>query len=111
MSPYSGESIFTSTPPVPVYVHQGYRIPFRFQGVGYPSIPPMGTMGRFSSPNTDSSVPSCTYEGSGLGRSVADNKKTCPRSTILNGLAVKGSDERNAQDSVSVWLREIGMKK
>ena len=56
-------------------------------------------------------VPFCTHEGSGLGRSVAEIKKTCPRSTVLNGLAIRGGEVRNAQDEVSAWLREIGMEK
>jgi flavodoxin len=54
-------------------------------------------------------VPFCTHEGSSLGRSVMDIKKLCPQSTILDGLAVRGSDVKNAQNEVSEWLREIGM--
>jgi flavodoxin len=56
-------------------------------------------------------VPFCTHEGSGLGRSIGDVRETCPRSTILDGLAVRGSDVKNAQDEVTGWLRKIGMKK
>jgi flavodoxin len=56
-------------------------------------------------------VPFCTHEGSGLGRSVTDIKKTCPHSTVLDGLAIRGGDVRNAQDAVAGWLRDIGMKK
>jgi flavodoxin len=51
----------------------------------------------------------CTHEGSGLGRSVEDIKKLCPQSTILNGLAIRGSDVKNAQSDVYNWLHEIGM--
>jgi flavodoxin len=54
-------------------------------------------------------VPFCTHEGSRLGRSVEDIKELCPQSTILDGLAVRGGDVKNAQDEVSEWLREIGM--
>jgi flavodoxin len=53
-------------------------------------------------------APFCTHEGSGLGRSVSDIKKICPQSTVLNGLAVRGKDARNAEDEVSGWLRELG---
>ena len=56
-------------------------------------------------------VPFCTHEGSQLGRSVPDIKKLCPQSTILDGLAVRGSDVKNAQNEVSGWLRELGLKK
>lgn len=55
-------------------------------------------------------APFCTHEGSRLGRSVADIKELCPQSTILDGLAVRGGDVKNAQDEVSAWLRKIGMK-
>ena len=51
----------------------------------------------------------CTHEGSGLGRSVTDIKKICPKSTIREGLAIRGGEAKNAQDTVSGWLREIGM--
>jgi flavodoxin len=52
-------------------------------------------------------VPFCTHEGSGLGRSVADISKLCPKSTLLDGVAIRGRDVRSAQDKVSEWLRKI----
>ncbi len=55
-------------------------------------------------------VPFCTHEGSGLGRSVTDIKKLCPRSAVLDGLAVRGGDVKKAQNEVSEWLHRIGMK-
>jgi flavodoxin len=54
-------------------------------------------------------APFCTHEGSDLGHSVADIRKMCPQSSILDGLAIRGGEVKNAQDEVSVWLREIGM--
>jgi len=54
-------------------------------------------------------APFCTHEGSGTGRSVADIKKMCPHSTVLDGLAIRGGDVKNAQDVVTGWLRDIGM--
>jgi flavodoxin len=54
-------------------------------------------------------APFCTHEESGTGRSVADIKKMCPQSTILDGLAIRGGDVKNAQDVVAGWLRDIGM--
>jgi len=56
-------------------------------------------------------APFCTHEGSGLGRSVSDIRKTCPQSEVLEGLAIRGGDVKNAGNDVSVWLRERGMKK
>jgi flavodoxin len=52
-------------------------------------------------------APFCTNEGSGLGRSVADIKELCPKSTILEGLAIRGSNVKGAQTEVLNWLREI----
>lgn len=54
-------------------------------------------------------APFCTHEGSGLGRSVADIKKTCPKATVLEGLAIKGGEVNNARGAVSGWLRQRGM--
>jgi flavodoxin len=51
----------------------------------------------------------CTHEGSGLGRSVADVRRTCPKSTVLEGLAIRGGDVKTARDEVAGWLRDIEM--
>ena len=56
-------------------------------------------------------VPFCTHEGSAMGRSVADIRKFCPQSTVLDGLPVRGSEVNTAKNRVSGWLRDIGMKK
>ncbi|MDP4183830.1 MAG: flavodoxin [Bacteroidota bacterium] len=56
-------------------------------------------------------VPFCTHEGSGLGQSVKEISKLCPKSTILNGLAVRGSDVHKAQNEVSQWLHKIKITK
>ncbi len=54
-------------------------------------------------------VPFCTHEGSELGRSERDIKKLCPNSGVLKGLAIRGSDVKNAQNEVSKWLHELEM--
>ena len=56
-------------------------------------------------------VPFCTHAGSGQGRSVTDISKLCPKSTILEGIAVWGRDAKTAQNEVSEWLRKIKMTK
>ncbi|MGZ4941939.1 MAG: flavodoxin [Halobacteriota archaeon] len=53
-------------------------------------------------------APFCTHEGSSLGRSVTDIKALCPHSTVLDGLAVRGSDVQRAREQVSEWLRRLG---
>lgn len=52
-------------------------------------------------------APFCTHEGSRLGRSVGDITKLCPKSEILEGLAVRGSAVKSAQADVVAWLRKI----
>lgn len=54
-------------------------------------------------------VPFCTHEGSGLGRSVSDLKTLCKNSTLLEGIAIRGSTVKSAQDKVSEWLLKINM--
>jgi len=56
-------------------------------------------------------VPFCTYGGGGLGRSVSDISKLCPKSTLLESVAIRGSDVKTAQNEVSEWLRKIGIAK
>ena len=52
-------------------------------------------------------APFCTHEGSGLGRSTADISKLCPKSTVLDGVAIRGSIVKTAQNKVSEWLGKI----
>jgi flavodoxin len=54
-------------------------------------------------------IPYCTHEGSGLGRSVKDIKKLCPGSSVLDGLAIKGSNVNSTQNDLSSWLHKLGM--
>jgi flavodoxin len=89
---------------------ESYNVVF----VGYPSwwgtIPmPVATFLSEYDFSGKTIAPFCTNEGSGLGRSVTDIKKLCPKSTILDGLAVRGGDVKKAQNEVSEWLRKLGM--
>ncbi|MGD1049130.1 MAG: flavodoxin [Candidatus Krumholzibacteriaceae bacterium] len=56
-------------------------------------------------------APFCTHEGSGLGRSAADISRLCPKSTVLDGAAIRGRDVKTAQNKVSEWLLKIGVAK
>jgi len=53
-------------------------------------------------------APFCTHEGSGLGHSEADITRLCPNATILQGLAIRGGDVKNARNEISKWLRKLG---
>ena len=50
-------------------------------------------------------IPFCTHEGSRLGRSVRDITRLCPKSTVLEGLAVRGSSVKSARDDVAEVVR------
>jgi flavodoxin len=56
-------------------------------------------------------APFCTHGGSGLGRSVTDISTLCPKSTLLDGVAIWGRDVKTAQNKVSEWLRKIKITK
>lgn len=51
--------------------------------------------------------PFVTYAVSGLGNTVADYTRLCPRSTIGSALAIRGEEARNAGAEVATWLRSI----
>lgn len=53
-------------------------------------------------------IPFCTHEGSGLGNSISDIKRLCPKAKILEGLAVRGSSADRAQKDVADWLSRLG---
>ena len=54
---------------------------------------------------TQTVVPFMTHEGSGMRHSEADIRRLCPRSTVPDGLAVRGSAVRNSKDEVGRWVR------
>jgi len=54
-------------------------------------------------------LPLCTNEGSGMGGSERDIKKTCPGADIKKGLSVTGSEAANSKTSVQKWLSANGL--
>lgn len=56
-------------------------------------------------------VPFTTHAGSGLGDSERLARSYYPDNTILNGLAVQGTNSPNARGEVETWLRRIGIIK
>ena len=54
-------------------------------------------------------LPLCTNEGSGMGGSERDIKKTCSGAVVKRGLAVTGSEAANAAGSVKKWLAANGL--
>jgi len=54
-------------------------------------------------------VPFCTHEGSGMGHSKNDIAKSCPKATILEGLAIQGTNAGSAEPQVSSWIDKMGI--
>jgi flavodoxin len=54
-------------------------------------------------------IPFCTHGGGRWGRSVGDLKKLCPKTTVLEGLAISGNVVRRSKDDVMQWLQKIGI--
>ena len=54
-------------------------------------------------------VPFCTNEGSGMGGSERDIKRTCPGADVKGGLSVTGSQAANAKASLQTWLSSNGL--
>ena len=52
-------------------------------------------------------IPFCTHEGSEFGNSLYDLKKMCPKSRILEGLAIRGNKAHNSGDRIEEWLKKL----
>lgn len=57
-------------------------------------------------------IPFSTHEGSGLSGFDKKLSSACPDSTVLDGLAIRGNDAQNAQESVrksvEAWIEGLG---
>ena len=57
-------------------------------------------------------IPFSTHEGSGLSGFDKKLSSSCPDSTVLDGLAIRGNDAQNDQDSVresvNAWISGLG---
>ena len=54
-------------------------------------------------------LPLCTNEGSGMGGSERDIKKTCPGADVKAGLPIIGSQAAGSKASVQKWLSANGL--
>ena len=54
-------------------------------------------------------LPLCTNEGSGMGGSEREIKKTCPGAVVKNGLPITGSNAGSSEGSVKRWLTANGL--
>jgi flavodoxin len=53
-------------------------------------------------------VPFCTHEGSGLGTSVKDIARLCPKANVMDAKAFLGSTVNDARGEVERWIRTRG---
>ena len=54
-------------------------------------------------------LPLCTNEGSGMGSSESDIKKSAKGATVKNGLAITGSKAADSKDAVKNWFAANGL--
>ncbi|MFX1497885.1 MAG: flavodoxin [Promethearchaeota archaeon] len=52
-------------------------------------------------------IPFCTHEGSGLGSSVRNIEKICPKAEVINAIAFHGGNVKNARQGVEKWINQI----
>lgn len=50
-------------------------------------------------------LPLCTHEGSAMGSSEKDLKKLCPGADLRKGLAIRGSEIKQAKGKIEAWLK------
>lgn len=91
------------------YVHQFKDYDNIF--ICYPnwwSTMPMPLFTFLESHQTDNKhiYPLCTHEGSGMGKSLQDIKRLCPNAIVHDGLAIRGSQVKYAQNKIEKWLKD-----
>lgn len=50
--------------------------------------------------------PFCTHEGSGLGRSLEDIRRLCPKAVVEKGLAIYGGNVNRSENVIKKWIEE-----
>ncbi|HSN94068.1 MAG TPA: flavodoxin [Anaerolineaceae bacterium] len=50
-------------------------------------------------------LPLCTHEGSGMGKSESDIEKLCHGADLRKGLAIRGSEVKQAKNEIETWLK------
>ena len=55
-------------------------------------------------------LPLCTNEGSGMGCSERDIKRTCPGANVKKGLSILGSAAAESRPLLQRWLSDNGLK-
>ena len=79
--------------------------------LGYPcwwGLPPMAVFTFLEKYdfNGKKIIPFTTHEGSGLGGSISQIKKTCPTANVMAGLAIHGADAAKSETQVTTWAKK-----
>ncbi len=82
--------------------------------LGYPNwwgTPPMAVFSFLESYDLSGKtiIPFCTHEGSGMGHSEQDIAKVCPKSTVIKGIAIHGTNASSAEPEVSKWIDKLSI--
>ena len=56
-------------------------------------------------------APLCTNEGSGLGGSVGDLRRSYPDATVVEGLSIRGTDSASSTGEAAAWARLLKFPK
>ena len=77
--------------------------------LGYPcwwGLPPMAVFTFLKHYDFSGKIikPFTTHEGSGLGGSISQIKKTCPTANVQAGLAIHGADAAKSEKVVNQWI-------
>ena len=51
-------------------------------------------------------APFCTNEGSGLGGSVSDLRRSYPAATVVEGLSIRGTDAARSRGKAAAWAKK-----
>lgn len=51
-------------------------------------------------------MPLCTHEGSGMGNSIKDIERLCPKAIVGPGLAIRGGDVKRAEEEIKKWVQK-----
>lgn len=51
--------------------------------------------------------PFCTHEGSGMGSSIKDIKRLCPKAEVKEGFAIRGGSVERSQKEIEKWIGKM----
>lgn len=54
-------------------------------------------------------IPFCSHGGSALGSGPSEIQELCPEATLLEGLAVSGSQVEGSQSDIQSWIEGLGL--